>query len=89
MITKEQLKQDLLRLGVQKGDVLYIKASYKSIGKVDGGPLTVIDAICETVGNEGTVIFSAFSFNILFTTFLFLHLLNHNSIHIKNYSSFF
>lgn len=60
MITKEQLKQDLLRLGVQKGDVLYIKASYKSIGKVDGGPLTVIDAICETVGNEGTVIFSAF-----------------------------
>lgn len=60
MITKEQLKQDLLRLGVQKGDVLYIKASYKSIGKVDGGPLTVIDAICETVGKRGQLFFLLF-----------------------------
>jgi len=49
-ISKDKLVSDLKNLGVKKGDALNLKISLKSIGHVEGGPVTVIDALMEVVG---------------------------------------
>lgn len=47
MYTKEQLKQQIANLGVHGNDTLLLHSSMKSIGKVDGGADTVLDAFSE------------------------------------------
>lgn len=59
-ITRDRLVEDIKNLGVQKGDTLNLKISLKSIGKVEGGPNTVIEAIQEVVGKEGTLVAESF-----------------------------
>lgn len=59
-INKERLVRDLKELGVQRGDALNLKISLKSIGKVEGGPNTVIEALQEVVGKEGTLVAESF-----------------------------
>lgn len=56
------LVKDLSALGLKKGDVVIVHSSLKSMGEVDGGANTVIDAIIEVVGSEGTVMFPALSY---------------------------
>ena len=60
MITKDSLVADLRNLGVHAGDILNVKMSYKSIGKVEGGINTVVDALLEAVGSEGTIVSDSF-----------------------------
>lgn len=47
MYTKEQLKEQIKNLGVQAHDTLLVHSSMKSMGKVDGGADTVLDAFSE------------------------------------------
>src|SRR5690625_4890509 len=47
MYTKEDLKNDLKRLGINQYGTLKVNSSYKSIGQVDGGPETVLDSLSE------------------------------------------
>jgi aminoglycoside 3-N-acetyltransferase len=56
----ERLVSDLKKLGVSKGDLLNVKMSLKSIGQVEGGAETVLNAILDVVGKEGTVITDSF-----------------------------
>lgn len=65
MHTRESLKKDIERAGLQKGDVVFIRISYKAVGKVEGGPQTVIDAILDVIGTEGTLLATAFPKRIL------------------------
>lgn len=65
-VTKEQLVIDLKKLGLKRGDLVNVKASLSSIGKVEGGAKTVIDAILEVLGEEGTLISEAFIAEFLF-----------------------
>lgn len=58
--SKEDLVRDLTHLGVKKGDLLNVKCSMKSIGKVQGGARTLIDALIEVVGPEGTIVTDSF-----------------------------
>ncbi|GAA3413666.1 hypothetical protein GCM10020370_70850 [Paenibacillus hodogayensis] len=44
-------------VGVGQADTVLIHSSLKSLGHVDGGPLSVIDAIKEVVTENGTVVF--------------------------------
>lgn len=60
MFTKKILIDNLKQLGITKGDVLFIRLSYKAIGRVEGGPKTVVEAILETIGPSGTLIATAF-----------------------------
>lgn len=60
MITKERLVSDLVELGVRRGDLLNVKVSLKSIGYIDGGAETLIDALMEAVGPEGTIVTESF-----------------------------
>lgn len=56
----ERIVNDLHSLNIKSGDVVFIRISYKAIGKVEGGPNTVIDAILNVIGESGTLIATAF-----------------------------
>ncbi len=69
MITKPFLIDEFRALGMQPGDTIFVHSAYSSLsrteGGVDGGPQTVIDAILETVGPEGTLIMPTFNYDFL------------------------
>ena len=60
MITLESLKEDFRNIGIKVGDTLFLRISYKSVGEVEGGPMTFLKALHEVVGEEGTIILTAF-----------------------------
>jgi len=60
MILKDDLILDLKNIGVLRGDTLNVKASLRSIGEVKGGVNTLIEALLEVVGEEGTIVTDSF-----------------------------
>ena len=54
MYTKEQLKSDFRKMGLKPTDAIMVHSSMKSIGPVEGGAETVIDALREYF-SEGLV----------------------------------
>jgi len=54
MFSQQQLQKDLQQLGLTKGDTVYVHTSLKAIGAIDGGADTLIKALCEVLGEEGT-----------------------------------
>ena len=63
MLTFDQLVENFRALGVDSGDTLLVHSSYKSFGGVDGGPQTVIDALLNVLGEEGTLVMPTFNFD--------------------------
>ncbi|MBC8332851.1 MAG: AAC(3) family N-acetyltransferase [Anaerolineae bacterium] len=63
MLTFDQLVTEFQAIGVQAGDVLLVHSAYKSLGGVDGGPQTVIDALLHVLGEDGTLIMPTFNFD--------------------------
>lgn len=59
MINKESIKFSLELMNILKGDIILVHSALSSMGYVDGGAATVIDALLETVGEEGTVAMSS------------------------------
>lgn len=55
-VTKEDIKQALGQLGIQENDIVMFHSSLSSMGYVEGGADTVIDAFLEKVGKNGTVV---------------------------------
>lgn len=55
VITRSLLVDDLSKLGIAPGDTIMFHVSVKSIGWVVGGPDTVIQALLDVVGDEGTI----------------------------------
>ncbi len=58
------LIKGLSEIGIKKGDTVFVHSSLKSMGEVEGGALTVINALKEVIGEEGTLLFPAFSFSV-------------------------
>lgn len=60
MERKIVLKKDIIKalkdLGVEKGQTIMVHTSLKSFGFICGGAEVVIEALIETVGEEGTII---------------------------------
>jgi len=52
----------LKNLGIQNGDNLLVHSSLKSIGKIEGGPEIVIQGLIECVGEVGTLLMPALSY---------------------------
>ncbi|MEZ0093920.1 aminoglycoside N(3)-acetyltransferase [Streptacidiphilus sp. EB129] len=50
------LLDDLLRLGVRPGGVLFVQSSLRALGPVAGGAATVLDALRGALGPDGTVV---------------------------------
>ena len=60
-LTKEMIKAGFSELGIKPGINLIVHSSSKSFGKVDGGADTVIDAICELITEDGTLVMPSFN----------------------------
>lgn len=58
----EKMIGDLRDLGVQPGGVLLVHASMHSLGKVEGGAETVIQAFLSVLGESGTLLMPALTY---------------------------
>jgi aminoglycoside 3-N-acetyltransferase len=63
MLTLENLVNEFEALGLSARDTLLVHSSYKSLGGVEGGPQTVIDALLAVLGEDGTLIMPTFNFD--------------------------
>ena len=54
-MTRETLSRGFLAAGVRRGGVLLVHSSLSSFGRVDGGADTVIDALLDALGPDGTL----------------------------------
>jgi aminoglycoside 3-N-acetyltransferase len=63
-VNKEDIKAGLRKLGLKKGDSVGLHSSLRSFGHVEGGADAVIDALLETVGEDGNIVMSTHSANL-------------------------
>ena len=54
--TFNELVHDLKACGIPEGCLLHLKISLKAFGKVEGGADTVLQALLEVVGPQGTLV---------------------------------
>ena len=54
LVSYDDIVKTLRELGINRGDVVYIHSSLSSMGFVQGGADTVIDAFLHVLGSEGT-----------------------------------
>lgn len=59
-ITKLDLVKDLKEIGIKNGHLLHLKVSMKAIGNVAGGAKTLVEALLQVVGENGTIVSDAF-----------------------------
>lgn len=64
-VRKADIKNGLEQLGLRKGDIVGVHSSLRSFGYVEGGADTVIDALLETVGQEGAIVMPTHSTNLI------------------------
>ena len=55
-VTRAELVRNLAGLGIARGDTLFVHSSLKSLGYVDGGAASVVSALQDAVGPEGTLL---------------------------------
>ena len=55
------LTQDLRRLQIEAGDILFVHSSFKALGPVDGGAQSVIEALEAAIGPEGLLLMPSFN----------------------------
>lgn len=58
-VTYKRLREDLQKLGVRTGDILFVHSSLSAIGWVVGGQAAVCNALLDTVGRDGTIVMPA------------------------------
>ncbi|PSL34402.1 aminoglycoside 3-N-acetyltransferase [Planomicrobium soli] len=54
--SKDSLKQQLEQLGIKAGDSVIVHSSLKAMGWIAGGPQAVVEALIDTVTEEGTIV---------------------------------
>ena len=57
-VTRDDILYSLRLMGIREGDILLVHSALSSIGDVAGGPDSVIDALLDAVGDEGTIVMS-------------------------------
>lgn len=55
-ITKERLLKEFQKIGISKNQILEVHSSLSAFGYVIGGARTVVDALMEAVGENGTLL---------------------------------
>ena len=60
-IDKRMIVERLRELGIKKGNVLLVHSGLSYLGHIEGGAETVLDALIEAVGVEGTILLPAFN----------------------------
>lgn len=59
--SKEDIIEDIIKLGVKGGDTILIRGNLGSIGRLQGGGQAFIDALLTVLGKEGTIVSLAFT----------------------------
>ncbi len=54
--TRASLANDFKKLGLEKGMVVIVHSSLSSFGWICGGPVAVVQALMDVVGEEGTIV---------------------------------
>ncbi|WP_239124028.1 aminoglycoside N(3)-acetyltransferase [Rhizocola hellebori] len=54
--TRLSLREDLRSVGVEPGQTLLLHASLRSLGYVCGGPVAVVQALLDALGDSGTLV---------------------------------
>ena len=60
-ITKDSIKEELIRAGLGKNDVVMLHSSLSRIGRIQDGADSLIDAFLEVIGKNGLLAMPAFS----------------------------
>jgi len=63
-VTKNEIIDGFKKLGIGTGDSVTIHSSLKSLGHVDDGAHTVIQALLDVIESQGTILMPAFSFSL-------------------------
>lgn len=63
--TASALRAGLVSLGVRRGGVLLVHSSLSSLGYIGGGAETVIDALSDALGPEGTLVMPSHSWEAM------------------------
>ena len=61
-ITQDRIANDLLNIGLRPGGVVLVHSSLSSLGRVQGGAETVISALLQALGPQGTLLLPALSY---------------------------
>jgi len=61
VVTGVDIIEGLRRIGLREGDLVQVHSSLSAFGYVEGGPATVIDALLEVLGPEGTLMMPTFN----------------------------
>ena len=59
-LTRQDIESGLRRLGLRQGDAVEVHSSLSSLGWVEGGAATLIEALMGVVGEEGALVMSAY-----------------------------
>lgn len=59
-LSQADIEAGLRQLGLEQGQVVEVHSSLSSFGWVAGGPATVVDALMNVVGAEGSIVMSAY-----------------------------
>jgi len=59
--TINSIEKDLIKLGIEAGDTLLVHSSLSKLGWVCGGPQSVIEALLNVLGKEGTLVMPSHS----------------------------
>ncbi|MGN1059995.1 MAG: AAC(3) family N-acetyltransferase, partial [Clostridia bacterium] len=59
-VTQKDITGSVCALGIQKGDIVLVHSSFKSMGEVEGGAETVICGFLDAIGIEGTLVLPTF-----------------------------
>lgn len=60
--SRDNIRADLQTLGVKPGGALLVHSSFKSLGEVPGGIQTLIDALKDSLGPDGTLFMPGLSY---------------------------
>ncbi len=65
MRRRDEIASDLRRLGLAAGDAVCVHSSLRSLGPLENGAETVVGALFDVLGGDGTLMFPAFTFGLL------------------------
>ena len=60
-VSRVEIRDGLLSMGIDPGDVVLVHSSLSAFGYVDGGADAVIDALLEVLGPSGTLVMPTFT----------------------------
>ena len=60
VITQKEIETALTEAGIKNGDVAMLHSSLSSLGNVEGGAITVINAFMNVLGDNGTLVMPSF-----------------------------